>query len=283
MTPSTVACVVAISFPISILLPSVCLDDSIAGRVEGHPPKGRSGGRDPRGPTVACAAVGIPPGQTSENTRPLGSRVNRGEVEADDRTGVPASSRCALRGSRLRRIRLLFGARRTAENLDGHPKVAQGVEVGDVDPAVLTAEHHAVLALCPRNGLVEVRGGDGDVVHALALLGEQAGIDAVLVERLDKLPHHPADHGDGDAVGALDRLSVLAVVVRLTEVYPVEPPRADPVVVFVPPYRRLQIAYDDPQLHRLVEDGLSHCSPSLRSMRRSYCGDLTGTRNPDHR
>src|SRR5829696_849649 len=90
MTPSTVACVVAISFPISILLPSVCLDDSIAGRVEGHPPKGRSGGRDPRGPTVACAAVGIPPGQTSENTRPLGSRVNRGEVEADDRTGVPA-------------------------------------------------------------------------------------------------------------------------------------------------------------------------------------------------
>jgi hypothetical protein len=34
---------------------------------------------------------------------------------------------------------------------------------------VLTAEsHHAVLALCPRNGLVEVRCGDGDVVHALA-------------------------------------------------------------------------------------------------------------------
>src|SRR5215212_7646011 len=270
MTPSTVACVVAISFPISILLPSVCLDDSIAGRVEGHPPKGRSGGRDPRGPTVACAAVGIPPGQTSEKTRPLGSRVNRGEVEADDRTGVPASSRCALRGSRLRRVRLSFGAGRTAEDLDDHPKVAQGVEVGDVNPAVLTAEHHAVLALCSRGGLVEVRCGDGDVVHALALLGEEAGVDAVLVERLDKLPHHPADHGDGDAVGALDGLSVLAVVVRCTEVYPVEPPRADPVAVFVPPYRRLQIAHDDPELHSLVEDGLSHRSPSLRSMRRSY-------------
>src|SRR3712207_3055480 len=189
------------------------------------------------------------------------------EVEADDLTGVPASSRCALRGSRLRRLRLSFGAGRTAEDLDDHPKVAQGVEVGDVDPAVLTAEHHAVLALCPRNGRVEVRGGHGDVVHALALLGEEAGIDAFLVERLDKLPHHPADHGDGDAVGALDWLSVLAVVVRGTEVYPVEPPRADPIVVFVPAYRRLQVANDDPELHCLVEDGLSHCSPSLRSMR----------------
>jgi hypothetical protein len=40
------------------------------------------------------------------------------------------------------------------------PRSAQGVEVADVNPAVLTAEHHAVLALlCPRKGLVEVRGG----------------------------------------------------------------------------------------------------------------------------
>src|SRR3712207_2704274 len=119
---------------------------------------------------------------------------------------MPASSRCALRGSRLRRVRLSFGAGHAAEDLDGHPKVAHSVEVGDVNPAVLTAEHHAVLALCPRKGLVEVRGGGGDVVHALALLSEKTTIDAFLVERLDKLPHHPADHGDGDAVGALDRL-----------------------------------------------------------------------------
>src|SRR5215210_2791525 len=153
--------------------------------------------------------------------------------------------------------------REAAKHLEDHPKVAQGVEVGDVDPAVLTAEHQAVLALRPRHGPVEVRGGDGDVVHALALLGEEAGIDAVLVERLDQFPHHPADHGDGDAVGALDRLTVLAVVVRITEVDPVEPPRADPIVVLVPAYRRLQIVHDDPELHRLVEDGLAHCSPSL--------------------
>src|SRR5215207_9029456 len=139
---------------------------------------------------------------TSENAYPLRRWVNRGEVEADDRTGVPASFRCALRGSRLRSVRLSFGARRTAEDLEDHPQVALGVEVGDVYPAVLTSEHQAVLALCPRDGLLEVRGGDGDVVDTLALLGEEAGIDAFLVERLDKLPHHPPDHGDGDAIGA---------------------------------------------------------------------------------
>src|SRR5829696_9023337 len=88
----------------------------------------------------------------------------------------------------------------------------------------------------------KVRGGDGDVVDALALLGKETGVDAVLVERLDKLPHHPADRGDGDARGALDRPTVLAVVVRLTEVDLSELPRADPVVVLVPPDRRLQIA-----------------------------------------
>src|SRR3712207_1463503 len=101
------------------------------------------------------------------------------------------------------------------------------------------------------------------MVDALAFVSKEAGIDAVLVERLDKLPHHPPDHGDGDAVGALEWLSVLAVVVRGTEVHLMELPRADAVVVFVPPYRRLQIAHDDPQLHRFVEDGLSHCSSPL--------------------
>src|SRR5829696_7132751 len=84
--------------------------------------------------------------------------------------------------------------REAAKHLKDHPEVAQGVEVGDVNPAVLTAEHHAVLALCPRNGLIEVRGADGDVVHALALLGEW----------LDKLPHHPADRGDRAALRCAD-------------------------------------------------------------------------------
>jgi hypothetical protein len=49
-------------------------------------------------------------------------------------------------------------------------------------------------------------------VNTLTFLSKETGIDAFLVERLDKLPHHPADRGDGYARGALDRPTVLAVV-----------------------------------------------------------------------
>src|SRR5215212_11837684 len=93
--------------------------------------------------------------------------------------------------------------RGAAKHLEDHPKVALRCEQRDPGAAELTSEDHVVLTLGPRNSLIEVR------------------------------------CGDGDAVGALDRLSLLAVVVRGNGVYPVEPPRADPVVVFVPPYRRL--------------------------------------------
>src|SRR3712207_8254585 len=107
------------------------------------------------------------------------------------------------------------------------------------------------------------------MVDALALLGEEAGIDAFLVERLDELPHHPPDRGDGDAVGALGRLPVFAVVVRGTEVYRVEAPRAAPVVVVLAPaYRRLQVAHVvDPQPHGLGEGGLMHRPGPRRSGR----------------
>jgi hypothetical protein len=43
------------------------------------------------------------------------------------------------------------------------------------------------------------------MVDALALLGEKARVDALLVERLDQLPLHVAGRGDGKARGALDR------------------------------------------------------------------------------
>src|SRR5215203_6537513 len=168
-----------------------------------------------------------------------------------------------VRPGRSGSVRMLSVAGHSAGDLDDHPKVALGVEVGDVNPAELTAEEHFVLTLCLRDGLVEVRGGDGNMVDALTFLSKETGIDAFLVEWLDKLPHHLADRGDGDARGALDRLTVLAVVIRVTGVDLSEFPRADPIFVHVPPYRRLEIAYDDPQLHRFVEDGLSHCSPPL--------------------
>src|SRR5918994_2697701 len=153
--------------------------------------------------------------------------------------------------------------RGAAKHLEDHPKVALRCEVRDPGAAELTAEDHVVLTLGPRNSLIEVRCGDGDVMYALTFLSKETGIDAFLVEWLDKIPHQLADRGDGGAAGVLEQVNRLAAIVRLTGVDLSELPRADPIVVFVPPYRRLQIAYDDPQLHRFVEDGLSHRSPPL--------------------
>src|SRR5829696_8179178 len=72
MTPSTVACVVAISFPISILLPSVCLDDSIAGRAgEGSSISPGINGMSPlkyqskRGPTSSLGSAMKPSTDTT--------------------------------------------------------------------------------------------------------------------------------------------------------------------------------------------------------------------------
>jgi hypothetical protein len=56
-------------------------------------------------------------------------------------------------------------------------------------------------------------------VNTLTFLSKETGIDAFFVEWLDKLPHHLADGSDGDARGALDRPTVLAVVIRVTSFY----------------------------------------------------------------
>src|SRR5919107_188950 len=94
--------------------------------------------------------------------------------------------------------------RGAAKHLKDHPKVALRCEVRDPGAAELTAEDHVVLTLSPRNSLIEVRGGHGDVMYALTLLGEKTGIDAFLVEWLDKLPHHPADRSDRAALRRAD-------------------------------------------------------------------------------
>ena len=86
--------------------------------------------------------------------------------------------------------------RGAAKHLEDHPKVALRCEVRDPGAAELTAEDHVVLTLGPRNSLIEVRGGDGDVMYALTFLSKGTGIDAFLVEWLDKLPHHLADRGE---------------------------------------------------------------------------------------
>src|SRR5215217_8515461 len=161
----------------------------------------------------------------------------------------------------LGRVWLLFGAGRALEDLDDHPEVVVGGEVGELDAAEGAAEHQVVSPLgLLRHRVVEVRRGDGDVVDAFALLGEEARPDALLVERLDQLPHYPADHGggeagDGAAPRASDRLAVLVQVFRILGVELVDLPRADPVVVDVPAQRGVEVAHDDPDLHRLGEDG----------------------------
>jgi hypothetical protein len=76
----------------------------------------------------------------------------------------------------------LFGAGRALEDLDDHPEVVVGGEVGELDAAEGAAEHQVVSPLgLRRHRVVEVRRGDGDVVDAFALLGEEARPDALLV------------------------------------------------------------------------------------------------------
>ena len=77
--------------------------------------------------------------------------------------------------------------RAAAKHLEDHPKVALRCEVRDPGAAELTAEDHVVLTLGPRNSLIDVRCGDGDVMYALTFLSKETGIDAFLVEWLDKL------------------------------------------------------------------------------------------------
>ena len=66
-----------------------------------------------------------------------------------------------------------------------------------------------------RRRIVETRSSDAEVVDALTLLGEEARVDALVVERLDQLPLHLADHGDREAPRAVDRLAVLAQVLHV--------------------------------------------------------------------
>jgi hypothetical protein len=92
----------------------------------------------------------------------------------------PPPSRSAFAAGGLGRVWLLFGAGRALEDLDDHPEVVVGGEVGELDAAEGAAEHQVVSPLgLLRHRVVEVRRGDGDVVDAFALLGEEARPDAM--------------------------------------------------------------------------------------------------------
>src|SRR5215207_5585780 len=105
--------------------------------------------------------------------------------------------------------------RGAAKHLEDHPKVALRCEVRDPGAADITAADHVVITPGPRNSLFFFKQKTAYEMYALTFLSKETGIDAFLGEWLDKLPHHPADR---DARGALDRPTVLAVVVRVTGV-----------------------------------------------------------------
>ena len=86
----------------------------------------------------------------------------------------------------LGRVWRVVGAGHAAEDLEDHPKVTVGGEVGEFDTVELAAEGQGFSPLdLLRDRVVEVGRGEGDVVDTFALLGEEARKDSLVVERLD--------------------------------------------------------------------------------------------------
>src|SRR5262245_46229366 len=95
-------------------------------------------------------------------------------------------------------------------------------------------------------------------MDARAVLGEEARVDAVVVERLDELPLHLPDACDREAPGTLDGLPRLVHAQDVVRIELVDVPRADPVVADVRRHRPLEVADDEGDLQRLREDRLAH-------------------------
>jgi hypothetical protein len=88
-------------------------------------------------------------------------------------------------------------------------------------------------------------------MHAFALLGKETRINALVVKRLDQLPLYPAHQRDRDANRGLSRQAVFAPILDVAGLELVDLPGADPIVLDVPSYRRVEVAHDDTDLHRL--------------------------------
>lgn len=67
-----------------------------------------------------------------------------------------------------------FSIGTTAEDLDKHPKIPVGGEAGNLDAAKHAAKDYIIPTFrLHRQRLLEVRSNDGNVVHALALVGKK--------------------------------------------------------------------------------------------------------------
>src|SRR6266540_2567388 len=113
-------------------------------------------------------------------------------------------------------------------------------------------------------------------MDTLALLREEAGVHALVVERLDQLPLHPADHGGSETPGAAGGFAVFVEVRCVLGMELDDVPRTDPVVVDVPLHRRCEVTDDDPDLHRLREHRLAHRSTLADRFVLGYCKPTDG-------
>jgi hypothetical protein len=147
-----------------------------------------------------------------------------------------------------------------AKDLNDHAEILLCRRAGHPDAGAEDAAENGLVSFVRdvRQRLVEVRRADCDVVNAAALLGEEARVIALLVERLDQLPLHGAHQRCREPPGAVDRPSVLVQSFRLPCVELDHLPRPDPVVIEIPLHRRFEIAHHDSDLHRLGEGGLPH-------------------------
>ena len=164
-------------------------------------------------------------------------------------------------------VGLLFQLWHTAEDLQDHFEIANRTQVCDPDAFEFAAEgniNSSFRLLCQQ--LVEVLGFDGDVVHATVFLGKETRDHALIPERLDQLPLQPPDHSDCHAAGALNRPAVFAQILRVARIKLVDLSGTDSILVDVFLYRRVQVAHDDSDPHRLGENRPAHSPHRLRSI-----------------
>src|SRR5205085_6712942 len=109
----------------------------------------------------------------------------------------------------VHRVRLL-AVRKRPEDLERDAEVGLRRQVREGDALVGAAQLELPPARGERaDGAVEVVDADGDVVHTLAVLGQEARVGAAIVERLDQLPEEAADAREREPPGGVNRLPAL--------------------------------------------------------------------------
>src|SRR5262245_56764800 len=94
------------------------------------------------------------------------------------------------------RFRLPGVVRAAREDLDDHSESLFVARYNDLRIAERAGENQIVaLSACVAT-ISSKLGSRRRRAGSLAIFGEEAGVDALVVERFDQLPHQPADRGD---------------------------------------------------------------------------------------